>query len=65
MPRSTDAMMGAKPKNLRRAASHILADFKDAIRLFIFVIFILLASSTTVLLTIFLGVSVIISRISQ
>ncbi|HOC80884.1 MAG TPA: ABC transporter ATP-binding protein, partial [Bacilli bacterium] len=56
MPRSTDAMMGAKPKNLRRAASHILADFKPLLGIFIFVIFILLASSTlSVLLPIFLG----------
>ena len=56
MPRSTDAMMGAKPKNLRRAASHILADFKPLLGVFIFVIFILLASSTlSVLLPIFLG----------
>lgn len=56
MPRSTDAMMGAKPKNPRRAASHILADFKPLLGIFIFVIFILLASSTlSVLLPIFLG----------
>lgn len=56
MPRSTDSMMGAKPKNIKKAASHILADFRPLLGVFIFVIFILFVSATlSVLLPIFLG----------
>ena len=56
MPRSTDAMMGAKPKNLKKAASRILADFRPLLGVFIFVIIILLASAAlSVLIPVLLG----------
>ena len=56
MPRSTDAMMGAKPKNLKKAASRILADFRPLLGVFIFVIIILLASAAlSVVIPVLLG----------
>lgn len=56
MPRSTDAMMGAKPKNLKKAASRILADFRPLLGIFIFVIIILLASAAlSVVIPVLLG----------
>ena len=49
-------MMGAKPRNLKRAAALLLADFRPLIGTFIFVIIILLISSTlSVLMPILLG----------
>jgi ATP-binding cassette subfamily B protein len=56
MPRSTDSMMGAKPKNIKKAASRILADFRPLLGTFIFVIIILLVSATlSVLMPVLLG----------
>lgn len=46
MPRSTDALMGAKPKNYKKAVGRLLADFRPLLATFIFVIIILIASST-------------------
>ncbi|MDY0345279.1 MAG: ABC transporter ATP-binding protein [Bacilli bacterium] len=56
MPRSTDSMMGAKPRNIKKAASRILADFRPLLATFIFVIIILLVSATlSVLMPVLLG----------
>lgn len=51
MPRSTDAMMGARPKNFKKVVIRMIGDFKPLLATFIFVIVILLISATLSVLT--------------
>jgi len=56
MPRSTDEMMGAKPKNYKKTLSRMVADFRPLLLTFIIVIFILIISAAlSVLMPILLG----------
>jgi ATP-binding cassette subfamily B protein len=46
MPRPTDALMGSKPKNYKKAIRRLLGDLRPLLGTFIFVIIILIASAT-------------------
>lgn len=46
MPRPTDALMGSKPKNYKKAIRRLISDLRPLVGTFIFVIIILITSAT-------------------
>ncbi|MDD4154505.1 MAG: hypothetical protein PHT30_03730, partial [Bacilli bacterium] len=46
MPRPTDALMGSKPKNYKKAIRRLISDLRPLLGTFVFVIIILITSAT-------------------